>query len=94
MTPSPTGLLQELEFKAYGKLQLTHRIWRLQRCNVSIVAASTIDTSGGTLVSAESVHRVVKDIECIHAELGVNLFRNLESLYEGHIRIEPRRSMK
>src|SRR5450631_1004616 len=67
-----------LEVEADGELQLPHGCTALQGCDFAVVAALAINTAIRSVVLAESVDRMVEDIESIHAELRAQSLENLE----------------
>src|SRR5205823_8676262 len=86
--PPRLNAMRPLEVEPNGELQLTHHRAAFEAGNFSIVATRTVDTRLRPVVGTESVDRVVKDVEGIHAELRRQFLRDPESLRNGGIGIE------
>ena len=87
-----------LEIESQSELQFTHRGTTFQTCNSPIVPNAVnilaIYASLSSVVCAESVNRMIKHIECIHAELQAKPLGNQESFRERQVGIETLWSMK
>src|SRR5207245_6672523 len=76
-----------LEREPQCKLQLTHCGVCFDICDLAVVTAA-VDTPAATLIAIKTQHGVIEQVECIHAELSIELLGDLEILHHRHVRSE------
>src|ERR1700741_3023972 len=81
----------QLELESYRKLDLTHVRAPLEAGDLAIIATRAVYARICPVVRAESVDRMVKDVESVHQEPSTELFRDGEGFRERHIRVETSR---
>jgi len=85
----PRQECKRLEVQAERELQLTHRGPAFYIRYLPVVATLAVNATIGSIIAAECVDWVVKDVKSVHAELKLDPLSDGNVLHQGEVRIEP-----